>query len=156
QAVITKVGGPGREFWIESTNTNYTAKLDRAAAEPGAWRVEISPDSPRKSHRFLHVLSVMDADATVGPKVGLINAGEFVGTQMLDFTVLFSTDAQEHNAVSFSLNAGKAYRVLVCDVQPGHWRILREGQLVSELQATAEGKCIFFRGEPGRYLLERR
>jgi hypothetical protein len=43
-AAVEKVGGPGKEFWIESVKTNYATSKNRA--EPGAWRIEISPASP--------------------------------------------------------------------------------------------------------------
>jgi hypothetical protein len=61
-AVLTPVGGPGKEFWAAGKNWD----LDRGDLKPenlammGQWRVEVSPGSPRQEDLFLHVIQVGD------------------------------------------------------------------------------------------------
>lgn len=67
-AIIGKVGGPGREFWASGKNWELDPKfLERAAKRAqatgvgtyfGAWRLEVSPASAAKDDRFLHVITV--------------------------------------------------------------------------------------------------
>ncbi len=151
QSRIAKVGGPGREFWIESTRTNYAAELKRDAVEPGAWRVEVSPAVERASDTFLHVLSVMDKDTPSGPEVRPIRAENFLGAQVLDFAVLFSADGMPQRSAELTLD--RPARVLVCDLEPGRWRIMREASIVGEFQVTEDEGCLYFRAEAGDYVL---
>ena len=44
---LSKIGGLGKEFWVFGENFPNQPKHDAAATyEPGAWRVELSPNSP--------------------------------------------------------------------------------------------------------------
>jgi heparin/heparan-sulfate lyase len=61
-AVLTPVGGPGKEFWAAGKQWSI---VDRGLkpenkAMMGQWRVEVAPGSPRKEDVFLHVIQVGD------------------------------------------------------------------------------------------------
>ena len=69
-ARLTKVGGPGKEFWAAGTNWSIqTGDLQPAQlALMGQWRVEVTPGAPRQDDPFLHVIQVGGQDlATMSP-----------------------------------------------------------------------------------------
>lgn len=152
-ANIDKVGGAGREFWIESAQTNY-ATSKSGAAEPGAWRVEVHPDTAALDDLFLHVLTVMDATTADGPVVARLIGTQHEGVVVFDRVVLFAREAALQASADFDLSGSGTYQLLVCDLQPGDWRALRDGILVGGGSVTAEGTCLSFSGEPGAYHLE--
>lgn len=70
-AVLSKVGGPGREFWASGKNWEMDPKFRRDAEAHakkvgvgpyfGKWRLEVSPArAEAKETRFLHVLTAAD------------------------------------------------------------------------------------------------
>lgn len=61
-AVLTPVGGPGREFWAAGQNWDIdTGNLTpENLAMMGQWRVEVSPGAERTEDVFLHVIQVGD------------------------------------------------------------------------------------------------
>jgi hypothetical protein len=68
-SVISKVGGAGHEFDIQGKNyiNNHRKKpvsTDplKGPIEPGAWRIEITPDVPAEKDLFLNVLIPLEAD----------------------------------------------------------------------------------------------
>ncbi|MCY3020134.1 MAG: heparinase II/III family protein [Planctomycetota bacterium] len=66
-ARIEKIGGPGREFWVDGKNYPLCEELPGPHA-PGAWRAEIAPASPdATSVRFLTMLIPTDAGAPEPP-----------------------------------------------------------------------------------------
>jgi len=149
-ALLEKVGGSGHEFWVESTSTNYWTDKE-SPAEPGAWRVEVTPAAPAASDRFLHVLSVMDEATAAGPGVSLVDAGSHVGAAVLDRMVLFGRDGGLLSGAAFEVPGSGPMKVLVCDLEAGWWDVTRGGETVATLLATPEGTCIYFQGEPGSY-----
>jgi hypothetical protein len=69
ESSIKKVGGSGHEFDIQGVNYNknsvgkpISTDPARGPIEPGAWRIEISPEVPRKSDLYLNVLIPIEAD----------------------------------------------------------------------------------------------
>ncbi len=69
-AVLTKIGGPGKEFWANGINweLNDAVKRQNAAQKKrtgkamllGNWRMEVSPTAPRAEDVFLHLIEVGD------------------------------------------------------------------------------------------------
>jgi VanZ family protein len=61
--LLTAIGGPGFEFYVDGRNYDEEGKLKipprrpgAAGPEPGAWRIELSPQREALSDRFLVVL----------------------------------------------------------------------------------------------------
>ena len=160
KASVTKVGGPGKDFWIESAAKNYPQHKDHPAAEPGAWRVEISPAVPAKPDDFLHVLTVMDKETAQGPAIRTITSDQLIGATVLDRVVLFGRSGALLDRASFEADGERPIKFLVCDLQPGYWSIRKNGQLLTErLPASPDGKCLYFEGTSGSYelrLIDRR
>ncbi|MBI3944523.1 MAG: hypothetical protein HY321_01255 [Armatimonadetes bacterium] len=75
-AVLEKIGGPGKEFWADGRNWailhplhepgagNWWKRHGRGHTEPpeamGRWRVEVKPGAPRTEDCFLHLLQASD------------------------------------------------------------------------------------------------
>lgn len=86
-AVLERVGGPGFEFFVDGVNYDEGGKVAAAAArrpdaEPGAWRIELSPGAPRSEDHFLvvmlpslageaprHAVRSLDADGRFGAEI---------------------------------------------------------------------------------------
>lgn len=149
-AVLTKVGGPGKEFWVPSTQRNYPSV--KAEAEAGNWRVEISPAAPAASDLFLHTLSVMDKGTPLGLPAQTIEASDAIGARVLDRVVLFSKSGTSLKTLNFQVAGGDTLGILVCDLEPGAWTIQREGAARAfTLNAAKEGQCVYFQGASGHY-----
>lgn len=157
---ISKVGGLGKDFWIESTQTNYAATKG-GAAEPGAWRIEVSPTLNAKSDIFSHVLTVMDEHVSHGPAVQKIENDTLIGARVLDLAVFFSKSGKLLKSAEFDVDGEEIIKILICNLEPGIWSVKRDNVEVTEvrdfgypLRATDEGQCIYFKGLPGSYLLD--
>jgi heparin/heparan-sulfate lyase len=70
-AVLEKVGGPGREFWVDGENLGVPDDWQYWNMVPGhvkgtipetmgRWRMEVKPGSPRAEDVFLHLIQVGD------------------------------------------------------------------------------------------------
>ncbi|ODS84381.1 MAG: hypothetical protein ABS46_03730 [Cytophagaceae bacterium SCN 52-12] len=89
-ARVTKIGGPGKQFWSDGRNWPIPATAFGNRFKDidinelpllGQWRVEVSPEKPEKADTFLHLLQVGDRDLAKMVDTRLIkNAyGEGVG-----------------------------------------------------------------------------
>jgi len=88
-AVLTKIGGPGREFWASGRNWElHDAVKDRDRRQRkktgrgmlwGNWRVEVSPGTPRAEDLFLHLIQVGDQTLEAPARAQLIEQDGQVG-----------------------------------------------------------------------------
>ena len=95
-AVIEKIGGPGKQFWSDGRNWPLPAQLPSNCPPEdwpllGQWRVEVKPAAAQEDDIFLHVIQVGDTSLKALPE-----------------TVLDETDASV--SVSFSY-AGKDFQL---------------------------------------------
>jgi hypothetical protein len=88
-AVINPVGGPGLEFFVDDRNYDENGtlgetirKMSRNGAEPGAWRVEVSPPRDAKDDVFLVVLLPSSERAVPVHRVTLLERGNTVGCEI--------------------------------------------------------------------------
>ena len=58
--VITKIGGPGREYWGGQVNWDAPKKLLDKVRYGGKWRISLSPATAEKRDYFLNVIEVGD------------------------------------------------------------------------------------------------
>jgi len=70
-AVLEKIGGPGKEFWADGKNwpipadspylrTIGTDRADHVPENIGRWRVEVKPGAARTDDVFLHLIQASD------------------------------------------------------------------------------------------------
>jgi len=152
-AVLTIVGGPGQEFWVDSTQTNY-AVTKSPPAEPGAWRVEISPGSEATEDLFLTVMTVMGSGESGQPNVQLVQEGGLIGATADGWTALYSETGQLLDSGQVTLQRASDYHVLVCDLVAKWWNVSVDNAIVSSHEVTDEGHSLFFEGGPSTYVLE--
>ncbi len=163
EAVVTKIGGPGKEYWVESSGgnllpTDYVTNkpfIPPASLEGGAWRVEISPKTPAKSDHFLHVMTVMDKQTSAPAPSQRIETDLVVGLRSAGFGVVFSKNGKELDTVELNLPGDQPAKLLVTDLQPGKWSVVAQGKSPSEVEVTEEGRCAFVEATPGKLTLQR-
>ena len=113
---ITKVGGPGKECWVEGRNWPSLEQVEWPP-EAGSWRVEISPSRPAKQDLFLHVLQAGGNEIAAPDAVSVSKRTDGV-------SVLVRAQGREYE-VTFSTRAASA-----------HLRIVERGR-----PSTALGAC---------------
>lgn len=59
-AEISKVGGPGKDFYVFGTNYPNEPRRKDPANEKGAWRIELCPAAPSEEDIFLNVIQITD------------------------------------------------------------------------------------------------
>lgn len=93
---ITKVGGPGKECWVDGRN--WPAVEKEWTSDAGAWRAEVSPSLPAAEDLFLHVIQVDGSDITAPDAVTLVRepgrVGVRVRAQGREYVALFSTHGE--------------------------------------------------------------
>ncbi|MBN1292120.1 MAG: heparinase II/III family protein, partial [Candidatus Latescibacteria bacterium] len=97
QTDIVKIGGPGKQFWVDGHN--YAMPKGHATPDStqllGQWRIEVSPKKESTQDYFLHFIQA--GDQSLGRMVdsGLIRDGSQVGVRFTDgskaWEVLFGT-----------------------------------------------------------------
>jgi len=90
---FSKVGGPGKEFWVFGKNypTAPTQKdIAQRSYEPGAWRLEVSPRRPSEGDLFLVVMQASDRQGGTRLPVALVDEGDQVGCKVGERKILFS------------------------------------------------------------------
>jgi heparin/heparan-sulfate lyase len=150
---IVKVGGPGREFWVDGRNYPFRPRA-RGNSEPGAWRIEISPRVPAKTDLFLDVMEVMDSvggPGSLAPE--LIETHDLVGARIADRVVLFGRSKRRlTGSLGFSVpGVAGELRILVTGLSSGRWQV--GGPVSLDLRATEDGGTLYFRGPVGDYRL---
>lgn len=163
-AELSKIGGPGKEFWVfgqNHTNDVPPERLARSSMEAGAWRVELSPRQAAAEDLFFTVMQTTDRRTPTRWPVRRIDAGERVGCSLTGdggtWLVLLRKDNQRSaNPVDVELAGTSRGRVLVTDLAPGRWRAQRSGsnEAVS-FDVTKESGAGWFEGAPGAWKIAR-
>ncbi len=156
EAELHLVGGPGQEFSVNGQNYPPEKLPDAWKPIAGAWRVEVTPRTPRCLDYFLHVMLVDDADAPMVDPASIvpIAGDDCVGVEVAGWTIIFPTLHQAEPSWSYRFS-GKPGRHLVvgcpiqkdlqCTPERGPARIARSG----------DGGCLVFDvpGEQGQRLV---
>lgn len=91
-AVLTKVGGPGREFDYNGTNRPYDqayAKEAAPAMQLGAWRLDVTAAAPAAEEIYLHVLCPTDTAAAAMPEAAVARQGDNLAVKVGGLEYLF-------------------------------------------------------------------
>ena len=159
EAEVTKIGGPGKDFWVFGENyPNAATTRPDPCNERGAWRVEVTPKKDAKEDSFLNVMQVMDN--TVAPlPVQKIDGDKVVGASVADRVVVFSRDSKSlTDSFTFEIpkSAGKSVKVLLTDLAEGEWTVLCGKKPVKKsVKVSAESGTIYFTASPGKYTVTR-
>ena len=94
-AQLTKIGGPGKQFWSDGRNWplpvltpddwNYGRMdwLDNEHDLFGQWRIEVAPDKPASDDTFLHLLQVGDRSLKAMVNSKPVKTGDMIGVQFV-------------------------------------------------------------------------
>lgn len=157
KAEIEKIGGEGKEFYVNGQNFPISAEAG-IQADMGKWRIEVSPKAAAQDDRFLNAMYVTDADRDL-PILPIYReyGSNYTGVTVMDKMVTFSSD-RENISQSVSLNIRdngyKSVSCLITDMEAGMWKIDGDGvQIIAE--AKSGENCIEFAAAPGRYTITR-
>lgn len=147
---IEKVGGEGKQFWVE--DRNYPLKESKP--EAGSWRVEISPVRPEEENLFLNVLQVMDnVDGPEPVQPVLITAEHVVGCRLPGMAALFSRSGRQlSSSFVFEIsNDGEPCRIWLFDLAPCNWQIRRQNGEDGLIVSVGEDGVLRMEGAGGFY-----
>jgi heparin/heparan-sulfate lyase len=152
-AIFTKVGGPGKEFWVFGTNWENEQRTSRENSyERAAWRIEVTPRIPSEEDYFLNVMQVSDANSNEKLDVRKVEGDKVTGVQISDRIVMFSRASEKiEGRFTFKVRDEKSYKILLTDLSPGTWQVLRDNKVVSTVRTCVEAGTIYFEGGKGRY-----
>ncbi|MBQ7269219.1 MAG: heparinase II/III family protein [Bacteroidales bacterium] len=151
--VIEKIGGPGKEFLVDGINYPADPQPNRPdpAGERGAWRVEVSPATASAEDCFLHVMQVADNGCTSFSKVSAIEGEDVCGAVVAGHGALFHKKSETLKG-SFSFSLKSDCYLLVCDLEPGNWTVIRDGKTIQKNAKSEMGNgTLWLRTEPGTY-----
>jgi VanZ family protein len=92
RAQLNPIGGPGMEFFVDGRNFDDGGKVAERLAhreksparpEPGAWRIELSPESDALGDQFLVVMTVGAHGAIRPHRVSRVERGAQVGVEVI-------------------------------------------------------------------------
>lgn len=149
QSYLTKIGGEGKEYWIESAGKNFYAVSNSKGAEPAPWRVEISPKEPAQEDRFLHVLSATSTDLPISYQPPeLIEGYHLEGAQFSKWMIYFNTSSELLKRVQIEVTGTTPKKVFLAGLYPGEW-IVKNGDSKKKFGVKEEGKCAYLPLSPG-------
>ena len=122
-----KIGGEGKEFWVDGNNYPVSTYIDGTVPDMGNWRVELSPAVPSMDDVFLNVMYVTDADADLQELPVSSDETELLyGIYALDKAVYFAK-SRENISTQFSFtlpeNGFDKTDCFVAGCQSGKWQI---------------------------------
>ena len=120
KAGLTKIGGPGKQFWSGGKNWplptlspddwNYNRNTSPQDTREllGQWRIEVSPDKLETDDNFLHLIQVGDHSIQTMTKSETVKKGDRVGVHFTygqkEYTVMFDTKDNAGGMISIKHN----------------------------------------------------
>ncbi len=121
-AELTKIGGPGKQFWSDGRNWplpflipgdwQYPRKYHPDTHDLfGQWRIEVRPDKPDSDDIFLHLIQVGDTSLKAMSDSKPMQTDEIVGVQFThenkEYQVMFATRDEAGGKISIIENGRK-------------------------------------------------
>lgn len=153
-AEIEKIGGPGKEFYVNGKN--YYARKS-IGGEGGEWRIEAKPGTEREKDYFLNVMQVSDNDDAIKPlEVTYIELDKYLGIYLKDRAVFLKKDAGKQTkdfVVSVSGEGEKKF--IVANLKEGVWTVFdKDNKLVTQDEVKGENGVLYFVANAGEYTLK--
>ncbi|MDF9797880.1 hypothetical protein OKW21_003143 [Catalinimonas alkaloidigena] len=153
QPEIRKIGGKGKAFWVESSQTNYAIEKENPASEEGEWRIEVSPGKEEISDLFFHAMGVTNADNEKPLEFKKVVSHNLKGVAVLDYVVYFNQNSALLSQAEFEL-AHKCLGVFVAGLKAGNWVLEKDGGEVLTLKIDAQAKSAYLPNvDKGKYTL---
>lgn len=163
-ADLTKVGGPGKEFWVFGQNYANDVdpqRLERSSIETGAWRIELSPKAAAAEDLFLNVMQVTDRRSPSHWPVRTLESegrtGCLIEGPETSWVVLLRRDNQRSaSPVTFTVPGNRPSRILVTDLAAGLWQIRQQGSAETRTVTVPEDSAAaWFEAPAGTWSLSR-
>lgn len=163
-ADVTKVGGPGKEYWVFGQNWANDVdpkRLERSSFETGAWRIEVSPKVAAAEDLFLNVMQVTDRQSPARWPVRGLDTGDRVGCVIegpeASWVVLMRRDNHRSGEpVKFTVPGDHPSRMLVTDLSAGQWHARREGfSETRDVAVSEDSGSAWLEGPAGMWTLSR-
>lgn len=142
---LEKIGGAGKEFWVDGKNYPVSTYIDGTVPDMGNWRVELSPAKSSADDVFLNVMYVTDADADLAElPVSADETEALYGIYALDKAVYFAKSRENINtSFNFTLpeNGFEKTDCFVAGCSQGKWLIT--GNNTNIVVEIAEGNDSF-------------
>ncbi len=87
-AVLTPVGGPGMQYWVDGKNYP-PSRSPRENEESGSWRLEVSPSVESREDRFLHALYPAETEDAAPASAVTFVVGPMQLCELAQWTILF-------------------------------------------------------------------
>jgi hypothetical protein len=104
-AELTKIGGPGKQFWSDGRNWPIPGS-DGTTDLLGQWRVEVSPGKPNTDDMFLHLIQVGDTSLESMVVSAPVTTDDMTGLRFThenkEYEVMFNTDKEAGGRISIS------------------------------------------------------
>ncbi|MFC1614098.1 heparin/heparin-sulfate lyase HepB [Gemmatimonadota bacterium] len=154
---LTKVGGPGKEFWVDGRNVENKPRRDPERFEIGAWRVELSPRREAKRDLFLNVMQVTDRENDDLLDVVALEAEGLIGVKIGTRAVLLCPgETATNRPVSWQVQGAGTVKYLVAGLAAGNWQLWRDGRILRPaVEVSSDAGTIYFEGPAGSYQLRR-
>jgi heparin/heparan-sulfate lyase len=155
---ISKVGGPGKEFWVFGENfPNAVTGTNVNDHENGAWRVEVTPSAASAVDHFLNVMQVTASGVEQVHDVISIRTSEFSGAQLAGRVVLFSlSGGVVGRSVGMNTAGEGTLQYMVADLATGNWQVACNGKVIHPALYVGEGSgALTFEAPAGRCALRR-
>lgn len=147
---IEKIGGDGKECWVDGKNYPSTAthKPENDSEAKGWGRIEISPAKASKLDYYLNVMTVSDADTTAEDLTStLIEGNDYAGAVISDRVAVFAKNKERiKRSLSFDIPAEGNYKVFVAGLKDGTWKTQNGTTFI----VTEEGGVGYFESEGGK------
>jgi len=163
-ALIEKIGGPGKEYWVDGGNTPIPEDIKYEIQEPGDWRIEVSPASIPSGTTyvtdfFLHVLSPCDDADTRSMPVSnniTVTQGNMAGLITRNQVVLFNKEAQSPTAVNYTLAYSGTLNHLITGLEKGViYNVYFGGTPFPQEVSTVQGNISFTSPGGGTFRIEK-
>ena len=154
--LISKVGGPGMDSWVDGKNYPNESDPD-IDDEQGEWRLEISPAEKSDNDVFLNAMYVSDGADEDLPELPMYKDDfvNHVGVTVKDRMVLFSKSANPISStfrIRIRENEAPEVSCLVTDVAEGVWKVEGSGSPIY-VEVKKGENALYFKGVPGEYVI---
>ncbi|HUU28782.1 MAG TPA: heparinase II/III family protein [archaeon] len=150
-ARVEKIGGPGKDFWVN--DTNYPTEK-RGDAEGGAWRIEVSPEGKEAAVNFLHAILIYPHEPGSKPEAGLVKGKRLAGADLPEWTVVMPANGEKMRSLEYSSTGTGKRTHLVLGLPAGSEVTAKSGDKVLAQGVTSpEGSFVFGIDQSGKMLL---
>lgn len=151
---ISKIGGKGKEFWVNGVNyENIATTRPDPANERGSWRIEVAPKYAENENYFLNVMQVMDNTLHQKLAVQYFESDQISGVYVADRMVAFSKNAAViEQSFTITLPGTETTKIMMTDLLPGTWQVVKDDIVIHPgLAVNAENGILYFEGTGGEY-----